>query len=87
MAYDHSTKSQLHFCLTSVGFTYLAERESASNMFLEPFSPGVWWSCLAIMAVLALVERLTAKTPLEKDGAFYTVLTTWLQQGSFKYKI
>ncbi|XP_026740754.1 ionotropic receptor 75a-like [Trichoplusia ni] len=64
----------------SVGFTYLAERESASNMFLEPFSPGVWWSCLAIMAVLALVERFTAKTPLEKDGAFYTVLTTWLQQ-------
>ncbi|XP_050553066.1 ionotropic receptor 75a-like [Spodoptera frugiperda] len=63
-----------------VGFTYLAERESSSNMYLEPFSPAVWWSCLAMMAILALVERVTSKTPREKDGAFYTVLTTWLQQ-------
>nr|AOE48001.1 putative ionotropic receptor IR2 [Athetis lepigone] len=63
-----------------VGFTYLAERESSSNMYLEPFSPGVWWSCLAMMGILALVEWITAKSPKEKDGALYTVLTTWLQQ-------
>uniref|UniRef100_A0A2A4K3Y1 Ionotropic glutamate receptor C-terminal domain-containing protein n=1 Tax=Heliothis virescens TaxID=7102 RepID=A0A2A4K3Y1_HELVI len=63
-----------------VGFTYLAERESSSNMYLEPFSPGVWWSCLGIMAILAMVEWVTAKTPREREGALYTVLTTWLQQ-------
>ncbi|PZC83436.1 hypothetical protein B5X24_HaOG200810 [Helicoverpa armigera] len=63
-----------------VGFTYLAERESSSNMYLEPFSPGVWWSCLGIMAILAMVEWITAKTPKEREGALYTVLTTWLQQ-------
>ncbi|KAH9645587.1 hypothetical protein HF086_005236 [Spodoptera exigua] len=68
-----------------VGFTYLSERESSSNMYLEPFSPGVWWSCLAMMAILALVERVTSKTPMEKDGAFYTVLTTWLQQEKLKF--
>ncbi|KAJ8713078.1 hypothetical protein PYW08_008382 [Mythimna loreyi] len=63
-----------------VGFTYLSERESSSNMYLEPFSPAVWWSCLAMMAILAIVERITSKSPKEKDGALYTVLTTWLQQ-------
>ncbi|KAJ8711424.1 hypothetical protein PYW07_008666 [Mythimna separata] len=63
-----------------VGFTYLSERESSSNMYLEPFSPAVWWSCLAMMAILAVVERITSKSPKEKDGALYTVLTTWLQQ-------
>ncbi|XP_075983885.1 ionotropic receptor 75a-like [Anticarsia gemmatalis] len=63
-----------------VGFTYLAERESSSNMYLEPFSPAVWWACLAMMVLLALVQRVTSKTPIEQEGAFYTVLTTYLQQ-------
>ncbi|CAB3219831.1 unnamed protein product [Arctia plantaginis] len=63
-----------------VGFIYVAERESSNNMYLEPFSPGVWWACLVMMCVLALVQRITSKNRKEEDGALYTVLTTYLQQ-------
>nr|AOG12849.1 ionotropic receptor [Eogystia hippophaecolus] len=64
----------------SVGFTYLAERASSSNMFVEPFSPGVWWTCLAIAVLLSFAQRLTAREPMEKEGAYIAVLATWLQQ-------
>ncbi|XP_045454238.1 ionotropic receptor 75a-like [Melitaea cinxia] len=63
-----------------VGFTYLAERESSSNMFLEPFAPAVWWCCLCLFLVLALAQRVTAKTPMEKEGAYAATLATFLQQ-------
>ncbi|XP_046964305.1 ionotropic receptor 75a-like [Vanessa cardui] len=63
-----------------VGFTYLAERESSSNMFLEPFTPTVWWCCLCLFLILALAQRVTAKTPMEKEGAFVATLATYLQQ-------
>ncbi|KAJ2942974.1 hypothetical protein O0L34_g15165 [Tuta absoluta] len=63
-----------------VGFTYLAERESSTNMYVEPFSAGVWWSCLGIGVILAVAQRITAKRDEEKEGAFIGVLATWLQQ-------
>ncbi|KAI5631388.1 hypothetical protein NE865_15905 [Phthorimaea operculella] len=63
-----------------VGFTYLAERESSTNMYVEPFSAGVWWSCLGIGLILAVAQRVTAKRVEEKEGAFIGVLATWLQQ-------
>ncbi|XP_037872511.2 uncharacterized protein LOC101735556 [Bombyx mori] len=64
----------------SVGFTYLAERESSSNMYVEPFATVVWWSCLAIGLVLTAAQWLTSRSQLEKDGACITVLASWLQQ-------
>ncbi|XP_050353693.1 ionotropic receptor 75a-like [Nymphalis io] len=63
-----------------VGFTYLAERESSSNMFLEPFTPTVWWCCLCLLIILALAQRVTAKTAMEKEGAYVATLATYLQQ-------
>nr|XP_026488853.1 ionotropic receptor 75a-like [Vanessa tameamea] len=63
-----------------VGFTYLAERESSSNMFLEPFTRTVWWCCLCLLLILALAQRVTAKTPMEKEGAYLATLATYLQQ-------
>ncbi|XP_041972186.1 ionotropic receptor 75a-like [Aricia agestis] len=63
-----------------VGFTYLAERESSSNMFAEPFTAGVWWCCLALFIILAFAQRVTSKTPFEKEGAYIAVLATSLQQ-------
>ncbi|XP_072934745.1 uncharacterized protein [Epargyreus clarus] len=63
-----------------VGFTYVSERESSSNMFVEPFAAAVWWSCLALVAVLAAAQRLMANTPVEKEGAYISVLATYLQQ-------
>lgn len=67
---------------SSVGFTYLSERESSSNMYVEPFTAGVWWSCLAIGCSLALAQRVSSRSQEEKDGSFYAVLATWLQQGT-----
>ncbi|KAL0867568.1 hypothetical protein ABMA27_008337 [Loxostege sticticalis] len=64
----------------SVGFTYLAERESSSNMYVEPFTAGVWWSCLAIGITLAIAQRMASRKREDKDGAFIAVLATWLQQ-------
>nr|XP_032527242.1 ionotropic receptor 75a-like [Danaus plexippus plexippus] len=64
----------------SVGFTYLAERESNNNMFLEPFTPKVWLCCLGLFVILALAQRATARTKHEKDGAYIAVLATTLQQ-------
>lgn len=69
------------FFFTSVGFTYLAERESNNNMFLEPFTPKVWLCCLGLFVILALAQRATARTKHEKDGAYIAVLATTLQQG------
>ncbi|CAK1541512.1 unnamed protein product [Leptosia nina] len=63
-----------------VGFTYLAERESSSNMFVTPFTPAIWWCCIALLPILMLAQRCTAKTDLEKEGAFIAVLATCLQQ-------
>ncbi|XP_073947794.1 ionotropic receptor 75a-like isoform X2 [Choristoneura fumiferana] len=63
-----------------VGFTYLSERESSSNMFVMPFSGAVWGACAALVLLLALAQRATAKAPVERDGAFVAVVATWLQQ-------
>lgn len=73
------TSFLLYYC--SVGFTYLAERESSSNMFVEPFTMGVWWTCLVIALVLAAALRITARSREEKDDSYYAVLATFLQQG------
>ncbi|XP_045769940.1 uncharacterized protein LOC123870639 [Maniola jurtina] len=64
----------------NVGFTYLAERESSSNMFLKPFTINVWWCTLSLFIVLALAQRITAKQPMEKEGAYIAALATYLQQ-------
>ncbi|XP_052752084.1 uncharacterized protein LOC113521088 [Galleria mellonella] len=66
--------------LFSVGFTYLAERDSSSNMYIQPFDSSVWWSCLVIGFTLALAQRITASNSEEKAEAFMSVLATWLQQ-------
>ncbi|XP_063832883.1 uncharacterized protein LOC135082060 [Ostrinia nubilalis] len=66
--------------LFSVGFTYLAERESSSNMYVEPFTAACWWTCLGIGVTLALAQRVAARGKQEKEGAFMAVLATWLQQ-------
>lgn len=50
-------------------------------MYVEPFTAGVWWTCLGIGLVLAVSQRITARKPEEKEGAFIGVLATWLQQG------
>ncbi|CAH2093770.1 unnamed protein product [Euphydryas editha] len=63
-----------------VGFTYVSERESSSNMFLKPFEPMVWWFCICLFLILALAQRITAKTPMEKEGAYVATLATYLQQ-------
>ncbi|CAK1590486.1 unnamed protein product [Parnassius mnemosyne] len=63
-----------------VGFTYISERESSSNMFVEPFTTGVWWTCLGFVLVMALAQRITAKRPVEKEGAYMAVIATSLQQ-------
>ncbi|KAG6461429.1 hypothetical protein O3G_MSEX012626 [Manduca sexta] len=63
-----------------VGFSYLAERESSSNMFVEPFAVSVWWACLGMGFILVLAQKVTSRTRMEKDGAFFTVLATCLQQ-------
>ncbi|CAH2230380.1 jg5058 [Pararge aegeria aegeria] len=64
----------------NVGFTYLAERESSSNMFMKPFTINVWWCTLGLFIVLALAQRITAKHPVEKEGAYIAALATYLQQ-------
>ncbi|XP_059054138.1 uncharacterized protein LOC131848332 [Achroia grisella] len=66
--------------LFSVGFTYLAERDSSSNMYIQPFTTSVWWTCLVIGIILALAQRFTARKAEEKEGAYMSVLATWLQQ-------
>nr|AMM70660.1 ionotropic receptor 31a [Heliconius melpomene rosina] len=63
-----------------VGFTYLAERESSSNMFLEPFTVNVWWCCLILFLILAAAQKVTAKSKEEKEGAYIATLATFLQQ-------
>ncbi|CAH4027908.1 unnamed protein product [Pieris brassicae] len=63
-----------------VGFTYLAERESSNNMFVAPFTTAVWLCCLALFAILFLAQRVTAKSVMEKEGAYIAVLATCLQQ-------
>lgn len=50
-------------------------------MFVMPFSGGVWGACAALVALLALAQRATARAPVERDGAFVAVVATWLQQG------
>jgi hypothetical protein len=69
------------FSFCSVGFIYLAERESSSNMYVEPFSASVWCSSLIVGVILAIAQRVTARHLEEKDGAVIGVLATWLQQG------
>ncbi|XP_023951192.2 uncharacterized protein LOC112055349 [Bicyclus anynana] len=64
----------------NVGFTYLAERESSSNMFMKPFTISVWWCTLGLFIILALAQRATAKHPVEKEGAYIAALATYLQQ-------
>ncbi|RVE53965.1 hypothetical protein evm_001368 [Chilo suppressalis] len=66
--------------LFSVGFTYLAERESSSNMYVEPFTAAVWGCCLVVGVTLALALWLTSRNMEEREGAFMAVLATWLQQ-------
>ncbi|KAI5632210.1 hypothetical protein NE865_15081 [Phthorimaea operculella] len=68
----------LDYILPIWPFGYL--RESSTNMYVEPFSAGVWWSCLGIGLILAVAQRVTAKRVEEKEGAFIGVLATWLQQ-------
>ncbi|CAG5024549.1 unnamed protein product [Parnassius apollo] len=63
-----------------VGFTYISERESSSNMYVEPFTTGVWWTCLGLALVMILAQRMTAKRPVEKEGAYMAVIATYLQQ-------
>ncbi|CAH2051836.1 unnamed protein product, partial [Iphiclides podalirius] len=63
-----------------VGFSYVSERESSSNLFVQPFAPGVWWTCIGFVIIMALAQRITAKKPVEKEGAFMAVLATYLQQ-------
>ncbi|XP_063628575.1 uncharacterized protein LOC134800050 [Cydia splendana] len=63
-----------------VGFTYIAERESSSNMFVIPFTGTTWAACAMVTLVLALAQRVTAKAESEKEGAFVAVMATWLQQ-------
>nr|AXY83448.1 putative ionotropic receptor 27 [Conopomorpha sinensis] len=64
----------------SVGFTYLAERESSGNMFLAPFSWGVWATCGVAIIVLSVMQKITAQDHKEKEGALLGVVATWLQQ-------
>ncbi|XP_045487111.1 uncharacterized protein LOC110991444 [Pieris rapae] len=63
-----------------VGFTYLAERESSNNMFVAPFTTAVWICCFALFVILFLAQRVTAKSEMEKEGAYIAVLATCLQQ-------
>ncbi|XP_045539280.1 uncharacterized protein LOC106718577 [Papilio machaon] len=63
-----------------VGFTYLSERESSSNMFVVPFTAAVWWTCFGFVLLMTLAQRVTAMKPVEKEGAFMAVLATYLQQ-------
>ncbi|XP_061722209.1 uncharacterized protein LOC133528767 isoform X1 [Cydia pomonella] len=63
-----------------VGFTYVAERESSSNMFVIPFTGTTWAACAVVTLVLAIAQRATAKQESEKEGAFVAVMATWLQQ-------
>ncbi|KOB77242.1 putative ionotropic receptor IR4 [Operophtera brumata] len=50
-------------------------------MYVEPFTAGVWWSCLAIGCILAVAQRVSSRSQEEKDGSYCAVLATWLQQG------
>ncbi|XP_063541521.1 uncharacterized protein LOC134750289 isoform X2 [Cydia strobilella] len=63
-----------------VGFAYVAERESSSNMFVIPFTGTTWAACAVVTLVLAVAQRATAKDESEKEGAFVAVMATWLQQ-------
>nr|AXF48854.1 ionotropic receptor IR23 [Lobesia botrana] len=63
-----------------VGFTYVSERESNSNMFVMPFTGATWVAFAVITLILAFAQRITAKEPFEKEGAFVAVMATILQQ-------
>ncbi|XP_013167364.1 PREDICTED: uncharacterized protein LOC106117548 [Papilio xuthus] len=63
-----------------VGFTYLSERESSSNMFVVPFTAAVWLTCFGFVLIMTIAQRVTAVKPVEKEGAIMAVLATYLQQ-------
>ncbi|XP_047999250.1 uncharacterized protein LOC125236476 [Leguminivora glycinivorella] len=63
-----------------VGFTYVGERESSSNMFVIPFTGATWAACAVVTIILALAQRATAKEHAEKEGALVAVIATLLQQ-------
>ncbi|XP_045503576.1 ionotropic receptor 75a-like [Colias croceus] len=80
----HSRIKKLDYAMNvwpfHVGFTYLAERESSNNMFMAPFTVMVWYCSLALFAILLIAQRVTAKSSMEKEGAYIAVLATFLQQ-------
>ncbi|XP_050684874.1 ionotropic receptor 75a-like [Leptidea sinapis] len=80
----HSRVQKLDYAMSiwpfHVGFTYLAERESSNNMFVAPFTMSVWLCCSFIFAILLGAQKITAKSEMEKEGAFMAVLATFLQQ-------
>ncbi|CAG4933457.1 unnamed protein product [Colias eurytheme] len=80
----HSRIKKLDYAMNvwpfHVGFTYLAERESSNNMFMAPFTVMVWYCCLALFAILLVAQRVTAKSSMEKEGAYIAVFATFLQQ-------